>query len=138
MIIQLPVAVAFPSLPRSLPVLETFLHLLCLACHYRLVGRVSLRRPLVASRTSLFPLQVHRDSQPFRLPVPGSPRVLVLAPQWLRGKRALVAHHRCQRLRVHLRVLLCRVLRGRLRVLVMVGSRKVVFTVFYNVSISYT
>lgn len=120
-----PVAVAFPSLPRSLPVPETSHRLLCLECHYRLAARVSLRRPLVASRTSRFPLLVRRDSLPFRLQVPGSLRVPVLARQSLRDMMALVGHRRCLHLRARLRELLCQVLRVLLlRVLVTGGDRK--------------
>lgn len=126
MIMQLPVAVAFPSLPHFLPVPETFLRLLCLACHYRLAAKVSLRPPLVASRTCRSLLLVRQDFLPFRLRAPRSPRAPVLAHQWLRGKKALVGHRRCQRLREHLRELLCRVLQGHLQALVRVGSRRAV------------
>ena len=82
---QLPVAVASPSLLRSLqpPVLETFLPHLFPACHHCPVAKASHRRPLVASlRTSQCLLPV-RDSHPFHLRVVNldSPRARVPVPQ---------------------------------------------------------
>lgn len=145
MYIQLPVVVVFPSLPHFplQPAPEIFLRRPCLACHYRPVAKVSLRRPLVASlRTSQF-LLGRRASLPFRLRAnqPGSPRVPVLARQLLRGQKDSADHRRCHRLRELLRELLCRVPQGRLLVLGRAGKKAIsisFYGYFHCAFLSYT
>lgn len=123
---QLPVAAASPSHLRSLQhlALETFLlRRRFLACHPRLVDKVSPRLPVAYLQISQCLLRVPQDSHHSHLQVasPGLLQARAPAPQqaWLGlQERGLVAHHRRHHLGMHPLVPLW----GHLLVLEMVAS----------------